>query len=487
LAAIIAVYLILGSLHALLTPPWQFPDEPAHFNYIRHIVTEGALPELRPGDYPAQYLEEIKARRFDPALSIASIRYESHQPPLYYLWASAIYRLSQSLGEVGALRALRLFSVLLGAVGVWVAYRVVRQLTPESPTLALGAAAFGATLPMHIAMTAAVNNDVLSELLLGLVAWTLVSASSQTWGWRGAALLGVLLGFAMLTKLQSYVALGLALLVLAWDAWRAHQAGTPCAVRAAVARAAAMLGVAFVLVLPWLWRNIGLYGWSDPLGMVRHDQVVVGQLTTRQLAAEIGWGALARQGVVTTFQSFWGQFGWMGVPLDARLYAALGLLTLLTLLGLAAWVANPREGPRSWSPEARRGLWLLAAWAALTTLAFLWYNTKYVQHQGRYLFPAIVPWGLAFALGLRGLLRMPLWQPLAVLGALLAGLLAFGLARGDLPGTTMALVAVAGVAVSIGRWLEQRWHGAASLVVVAAMAALSLYSLFVVAIPALTP
>lgn len=487
LAAILALYLLLGSLYALLTPPWQFPDEPAHFNYIRHLATEGSLPELRPGDYPAQYLEEIKAQRFHPSLSIEPIRYESHQPPLYYLWASLLYRLAEPLGQIGILRVLRLFSVLLGAVGVWAAYGVVRALTPERPMLALGAAAFAATLPMHVAMTAAVNNDVLAELLLALVAWMLLDAGGAAWGWRRTVLLGILLGLALLAKLQAYVALGLALLALAWDAWQARRAGAPHVLRTALTRAALLLGVALLLALPWLWRNMNLYGWGDPLGMARHDQVVVGQLTTRQLAGEIGWPALLRRGAQTTFQSFWGQFGWMGVPLDARLYAALGLLTLLAAFGLAAWALDRQEGPRTWSLEARRGLLLLLAWAALTTGAFLWYNTKYVQHQGRYLFPAIVPWGLAFTLGLRGLLRLPLWQPLALLGTLFAGLLAFGLARHDLLGTSLALALAAGLAVAAGHEAERRWPGAASLALTVALAALALYSLWCVAVPALTP
>ena len=42
---------------------------------------------------------------------------------------------------------------------------------------------------------------------------------------------------------------------------------------------------------------------------------------------------------------------------------------------------------------------LLLLSALLTFLSFLWYNTKFVQHQGRYLFPALIPLGLALALG----------------------------------------------------------------------------------------
>ena len=41
------------------------------------------------------------------------------------------------------------------------------------------------------------------------------------------------------------------------------------------------------------------------------------------------------------------------------------------------------------------------AWAlmGLAVLAFIWYNLQFVQHQGRYLFPALIPVATAFALG----------------------------------------------------------------------------------------
>ncbi len=458
LAAIVAVYLALGTLYALNTPPWQNPDEPAHFNYIRHVAETGALPELRPGDWPDDYLEAIKARRFAPGLSIAPIRYESHQPPLYYLWGSLIYRLAAPWGELGALHALRLFSVLLGALGLLVGYGVVRAALPGRPTIALGAAAFAGTLPMHVAMTAAVNNDVLAELMLGLVALVALRLRWETWTPRRALALGILLGLALLTKLQSYVAVGVAVGALAWEAVGAARQGARPWARA-LGLGAIMLGTALLLVLPWLWRNLRLYGWGDPLGMVRHGQVVVGQLTTAQLAAQIGPWALIRQGAVTTFHSFWGQFGWMGVPLDGRIYAALALVSALALVGLliglpkgvagivqhakadadsepaddtltppsqtpvtlsrdagegrrsaarvrATAPTRPAHGGRDVAAsacDACRGPALLALWAALTTAAFLWYNLSYVQHQGRYLFPAIIPWGVAFTLGVEGL------------------------------------------------------------------------------------
>ncbi|MBC7316474.1 MAG: glycosyltransferase family 39 protein, partial [Chloroflexi bacterium] len=202
-AIIVLTYLALGGLYALYTPPWQAPDEPAHFNYIRYVAEEGRLPELVMGDYPVEYLEEIKAHRFAEGWSVDPLRYEAHQPPLYYLGGALVYRLAKPWGMPNLLYALRLFSVLIGAAGLGVGYGVARRLAPNRPALALGAVAFAATLPMHIAMTSAVNNDGLAELMVGLVAWAIAGLKWEAWTVRRAVGIGALLGLAFLTKMQS--------------------------------------------------------------------------------------------------------------------------------------------------------------------------------------------------------------------------------------------------------------------------------------------
>jgi 4-amino-4-deoxy-L-arabinose transferase-like glycosyltransferase len=168
LLTIFIVYGLLGGLFALRTPAWQAPDEPAHYNYVRFVATTGGFPVLQPGDYPHAYLEEIKSRKFPTDLSIAPIRYEFHQPPLYYALLTPLYGLTQA-----ALLPLRLASVLLGAGVVALAYAIGRRVLPDRPAVALGATAFVAFLPQHLATVAQVGNDVLAELLLAATLYLL--------------------------------------------------------------------------------------------------------------------------------------------------------------------------------------------------------------------------------------------------------------------------------------------------------------------------
>ncbi|MBI5054204.1 MAG: hypothetical protein HZB52_13210, partial [Chloroflexi bacterium] len=74
LAFIIALYFLIGIQYAALTPAWQVPDEPAHYNFIKHIAQNGSLPELKKGDYDQNYLARLTGEKFPSDLSIDSVR-----------------------------------------------------------------------------------------------------------------------------------------------------------------------------------------------------------------------------------------------------------------------------------------------------------------------------------------------------------------------------------------------------------------------------
>jgi 4-amino-4-deoxy-L-arabinose transferase-like glycosyltransferase len=391
---VVSVYAALGIAYAVCTPTWQAPDEPAHFNYIRHLAQTGALPVLNQGDYPHEYMEEIKAEGFPPHMSIGPIRYESWQPPLYYLLATPVYHASSALPLEQQVIALRLFSVLTGCILLIVAYRTVDHAFPQRPALGLCAVAFIATVPMHIAMTVAINNDTLAELILALILWQLVrQLILPSQGIRSHLIIGILMGCGLITKSTTYIALPL--IALAW-VWRPNRSWQ---------KALATLPPLLLISLPWFVRNMSVYGITDPLILNRHGQVVVGQLTTGQWLTQHSAASAAMAFLTTTFQSFWAQFGWMGVPVDRRIYMALGLLLALAAIGIASFALRALRQGEAHASAHRKPMALLLSSLALTLVSYLWYNLQFVQHQGRYLFPALIPFSLLFAIGLTELLR----------------------------------------------------------------------------------
>lgn len=412
LVAIVVAYLLLGGLYAALTPPWQVPDEPAHYNYVAQISGAGrCCPVMTPSDWDAPYLDELKAEQFPDDADLSTISYEDHQPPLYYLLAWPVFRASG-----GDLLALRLFSVLLGAGVVLAAYGVVRRLFPQNGFLAPATAAFVAFVPQHLAMMAGVNNDSLAELIVGLllvVAVDYVHASAR----RTAhpAVMGVLVGAAFLTKLTVYgPALAVAALAVLLR-WRIERRSTGWL----AGQAAWVAGIALALGALWWGRNVAVYGWPDLLAQRAHEAAVVGQLRTAEAIAQKGFGPYMHKALTTTFHSFWGQFGWMGVPLPPREYELLGAFSLIAVAGVVVLAISDR--PVKLEPAQRAGLWLLAGAAAATAAQLIYYNLTFSQLQGRYLFPALIPiavlavgglWGWARLFGRWLGSRVAAWLPL---------------------------------------------------------------------------
>jgi len=396
LAIIIAAYLLLGALYALHTPPWQVPDEPAHYNVIRQIAQNGALPVLEKGDYDQAYLSRLTGERFPPDLSLDRVQYQDYQPPLYYLLATPVF-----LAFDGALIALRLFTLLLGAGALFVVFAALRELSPRrDPTLALTAAAFMAFIPQRIAMTAAVNNDALAELVIAAGLFLVLRSENVSDApdalirgrWGVAGLFGLVLGLAFLTKVQAYV-LAPVFALYVFLQWRR----VPPDERAGVLRWGALVfGLGLALGALYWGRNFFVCGPFDVVCGSWHNQVVVGQPTTTEWIARYGLSSTLERFFTFTFKSFWGVFGWMGVFMDQRIYQALAVFSGLLVVGFL-WAAR---GWRHLNVAQREATLLLSLAAAVTAALYLYYNVNFVQHQGRYLFPALAPLSAAAAVGL---------------------------------------------------------------------------------------
>jgi hypothetical protein len=454
LVAIVGGYLLVGGLYATQTPPWQAPDEPAHVNYILQLETDGCCPVIEMGDWDSDYLSQLTSKRFAPELTgrIADVQYEDHQPPLYYLTASALLNPGPN-GD--GLTALRLLSVVMGAGIVVCAYFIAKVMFPQRPGTALGTAALVAFVPQNAAILGSVNNDALANLLVAvtlLVATYYLSAGRKAARWRWHLAFGVLVGLAFVTKATAYFLVFIALAAIAarpvvmaaqgmvgqtaGKAMGAYNAisklqipGLPSAPTApklpqkrTVSRIAlrvfgkplrrsgrslligwgTMLAIALSIGALWWVRNSVVYGFPDVLGLTAHDVVVVGQLrTAKQIEQVGGFGPYLSGAIQTTFNSFWGQFGWMALPLPVWAYRQIGLLLVGAFAGVVydvyytGWIAKQQPTARQLAIGA-----LLGLTAFFSAAAYIYYNLSFYQVQGRYLFTALIPFALLVAAGL---------------------------------------------------------------------------------------
>jgi len=410
LVLILAIFTALGVTYSIVVPPFEASDEKWHYPMVKYVADNWALPVQVPG-------VETPWRQ------------EGSQPPLYYaLAAAATFWIDTSdvdivrhlnphvdagatpdgnvnlavhdparesfpwRGTVLAVHVVRLLSVLMGTAAVYLTYLIVREVVPNEPALALGAAAIHGFTPMVVFIAGAINNDNLVVPLSSLALLMLIELakskpqnpnSKSFWSYL---LLGVVLGLAALTKTSSLALTVLAALVVAVRAvrrrsWREFLIGGLCTL------------VPFLAIAGWWFlRNLRLYG--DLSGLNVFTEI----LGTRDVSADLAQLWRERYSFAA---GYWGNFGGINVPMPAWAYTTLNLLAVLAAFGLIVLLLRQLLRPSSfvichlsfvicclW------GLGVLIPWA-------VWARVTW-SSQGRLIFSAIPVWSLLLTLGLAG-------------------------------------------------------------------------------------
>lgn len=426
-AAIIALFLILGVWYSLTVPPFETPDEVHHYAFARNIAQgrglpvqtpEGSGPWAHEGSQPPLYYllaggltAAIDQSDFD-ALSVVNPRANIGDPLFpgnknYMLHSGGPHPLQ---GANLALHVGRWLSLILGAITLWLVYRIGLLAMPRWPLGALLALALAASIPQFIFISASFTNDnaiiVTSTAVIYWLARLLVREREkpvQAWEWL---VLGLLLGLAALSKLPGLGLFGLAGLAVLFMAWRRRNWRMPFT--------ALLLTLVPTLAIAgwWYWRNQALYGsW---LGV--NELLAANGLRQEPLT----WGS-AKGEFRGLRYSFWGLFGWFNILLPGWVYPLMDALSLIALAGLAVGFVRgwPRPAAAFWNDPATWVRALLALWAAMILGLIAYWATFATSSQGRLLFPAISAFAILMVLGLAAWTR---WLPARIGGLVLAAL-----------------------------------------------------------------
>ena len=403
LVIILAAFVVLAGAYAYVTPTLEAPDEVYHYDYIRSLVNTGSPPVL----------EEGEGRGF------------GHHAPLYYAYGASVsfwvgeddleewpqrhnpyfgYR----FGDVGrdnknlylhpdddtvgrsdtwlGIRVVRWASVVVGAITVWVVYRVGREVFPDRPEMALGAAGLAAFIPEFLFISGAVNDDNGAALFGALALWAMMRILRKGPTLGRCVGLGLALGLGWLSKLTVVSLVLTAALALFLTAIRHSQPATrnsrfairnpQSTIRNLLRWGLIVFGVAALLIVPWLVRQTILYG--DPTG------------TSREMTE---WGLRERPVALADLvpdlywlrTSFWGRLGYNQIPLSGWIYTLLDLVSLVALLGLVRLaIRNPRSAIRN--PQfAILIASILLTLGPMIVRRFL----RPMPNFGRYLFPVL--------------------------------------------------------------------------------------------------
>jgi 4-amino-4-deoxy-L-arabinose transferase-like glycosyltransferase len=425
ITAIVATFILLGLTYSVVTPTFEASDEKWHYPMVKYIADNWSLPVQEPG---------IET----PGVEATPWRQEGSQAPLYYaISAAATFWIDTSdmevvrhlnphvdagatpdgnvnlvvhdpalerfpwQGTVLAVRLIRLLSVLMSAAAVALTYLIGREVLPERPALALGAAAIHAFTPMVVFISASVNNDDLAVLLSSLGLWLLIKISNlqspiskPPFSWY--SMLGVVLGLAALTKSQTLALAPITALVVTVRAvrrrsWKEFLAG-------GLATALPLLLIAGW----WYWRNLQLYG--DLSGVDMFIQI----LGRRDVPADLP--QLWRERF-SFFAGYWGNFGGINVPMAAWTYLVLNTIAPIAALGLIVAPAKSLiSNLQSQDSPSRRAshdirylpFALCLLWSLLVFILWLLWARVTWSSQGRLVFYAISVWSLLLAMGLAG-------------------------------------------------------------------------------------
>jgi hypothetical protein len=407
---------LLAAIYSLNTPLFEAPDEPWHYAYVRWLAEGHGLPRLD-DDASGAHQEAAQPPLYYAVAALVSSPFADddlpelfwHNPQFGYQAGGTVNDNKNMLihtdreqlpwrGAVLAIRAARLVSLAFGLLALGATCGLACEALPGRPTLVAITVGVVAFTPQFLFISGVVSNDSATAAACTCALWALARIIRRGATTRRAAAAGLALGLALLSKTSALLLLPMAPLAIC-----IFTSPRKCRWREVIL----MLGLAAGVGGWWYLRNWILF--DDPLGLGVHVNTLWGRAelaSFRDLLPELP----------RVFRSFWGAFGWGHVELSGVLYAAVGILVALSVLGWARWLRrisvqfwmsrrSVTKAPRGQPPSRRHisastGIYLLAAWWCLAVLVALlrWMQQVEAPH-GRLLFPALGAWGLLLTVG----------------------------------------------------------------------------------------
>ena len=471
LAVLLVVAAVHGTAWAVVTAPWNGPDEVAHFAYAEHLAQTGHGPQRSEGDgsqSTAQNLLLFKLNLFSIRLQpsgkpnysalertqrevgrLPDSAYKNgsgpssaaHYPPLYYAYEAIVYKLTPSHSELTRLFFMRLATVLLFVLTVALTWLIAAELLAVTWARAL-ATGLVALQPKLAFGAGIVNPDVMLVVLSTgalLSALRIVRRGPTV---RPVIALAVCAAAGVLTHPRGYFLVPFAVIALAIGAWCFRPAR-----RQIIVLGAGALGIMlFSIAVALLWVRGHTHGGTvtggsgnPPLTGLNPRQFLsyLWQFYLPKLTfmnPKIGPSFYGYRQVY--IESFFGNFASFSVNYRPVYYDGLQLLSGLGLAALyTTAVARGRTILANWPVVVVSATFFIGLMALLHLVSYssLRISTDVVI-TGRYLLPAVALYGCAAAWVCSSLPRR--------LGLPLGGIL-LGLA---------ALLAVGGVGLSLGRF-----------------------------------
>lgn len=348
---VLLIYLALATAYSVAVPLAEAPDEADHYAYLRYLGRNRTLPEgprITQGKHPPLYHATAAVLTNWTGLGIDFLRANpdalpfgpGKSPNLFV--HTALESFPWRDGPL-AMHLARLWSVLLGGVTLWATWMLGMEVFSRRPAVGLVAASFLAGLPGFLFISGSINNDNAAGALGALVLLLCARTVNRGLSWRRTALLGLILGLGLLSKVGT-LALWPLVAVAVGGAWWLDDKG-PRLAWTFLGHLLLAWGLGLLLAGPWLLRNMGLYG--DPLAWDLVRATVDERLEPLDLTA-LGWLLRGHH------RTLWGSFGGAGqVQLPTWAYLLAAGFTGAVLVGIVLYM-NGRGQAEGEKERARR-------------------------------------------------------------------------------------------------------------------------------------
>jgi hypothetical protein len=453
-AAIALITFLNAGSWALITPPFQTPDEPDHFGYVQYLAETGhaasPMPSSRPPYSTDQALalegahsygvlstlsgrppwlplyqgiwEHARARTPHPRDNGGgfTLGAAGHAPP-YYLLAAGGYQLVRSQSTYSQLTIVRLVSALLAAIVAACAFGIVRELLPRRRAAAVAAGLLVAYQPMFSFIGGAANNDNGVNATAAISLYLLIRMLRRGPTWRSALALGMALGLTPLMKETGYEIYPVAVIGLAGLLWRYRRSLRPAPWLALVGSFLFVQG-GWRLLRPVFYPSEhgvaggggGAISATGAVSTAEHMPLRFLEYLWELFLPRLSFmGELFPQGW-PFFQVYiergWGAFGWYTYLYPRWVFLVIVIaMAAVGVLGVtAAWRHRRALLARGWELVVIV-LWPISVLVAVEAAFFAPNGGRtVVAEQGRYIFPAIAALATLAVLGSFGVGRR--WQ-----------------------------------------------------------------------------
>jgi hypothetical protein len=439
---------------SIITPPFQAPDEPAHFAYAQQLAETGTLPKASESISLEETvaLEDLDhyAIMFNPtqgtiSSTVAQQRLEhdlseplsrrgagagvaASEPPLYYALQTVPYLLASQGSLLERLALMRLLSVAMAGLATFFTFLFIREALPRVPWAwtvgGLGVALF----PLLGFMSGVVNPDSMLCAVSAALLYCLARAFRRGLTPRLAVAIGVVTAVGLLTKLNFVGLVPGVILALTILTLRAVREDGRSAYRLpAVAVAIGGCPVYLYLLIGAFSHHALLSSTSTDIATASNSKSVLGELTYIWQFYLPRLPGMSRDFPgVSPLRAIWfdrvvGLYGWLDTYFPSWVYdvalIAAGLIVALCLRALAGSRASLRGRLSELVVYAVMGIGILALVGADSYVLFPSRAGAYAEP--RYLLPMAALFGAILTLAARGAGRR--WGP--ALGALIVVLI----------------------------------------------------------------